>query len=411
MTLGGFDVLDAYRADLAQAQVGSFSACDGTWLMLGTVLQRATALPAAERAAYLSQASPLAAEAFASCASHSHGVAAASPPPGLTLLDVVRDVAASAEDHGAFAVSMVLLDHARTLIEPADVAVHGRLTYQQSRVLRKVGEMERSDQLLDELLELAQGAKDQNLVGWAHVGLSANARNRGNHPRAREECKAALACAALNSEGAEIQSHAHHGLLTSCAAAGDFGDALVHGVAALKLTGNPGRRVEMLTNVAAVCYDLGDYHSALLGYLRVLAERPTIRIYISALGGAALSAAKMGDARTVRQLASRGQELLGRDSPAHELTDMAREFAEAYRAIGELGQYERLRHHAVSRARRGGFFEVLHRIELEDDAQTAASAKPKTRILTADARSAVDEFAIGDSEELLVAAVSSGPLE
>jgi tetratricopeptide (TPR) repeat protein len=413
MMLGGFDVLDAYRADLAQAQVSSFGACDGTWLMLGTILQRAAAMPPVERSAYLANALLPAVAASESCASHANagGLTSESRPAAPTLLDLVRQMAACAEDHGAFAVSMVLLDHARALIEPADVGVQGRLIYQQARVLKKVGELERSDQLLGDLLEMARTAQDRNLVAWAHVGVGANARIRGNYPQAREAFKAALECAAPGPEGAEIQSHAHHGLLIGCVMAGDFGAALVHGVEALKLTENAARRVELLANIAAACYESGDYRSALVGYLRVLADRPSIRVYINALGGAALSASRISDARAVRELGSRAQELLGRDNPAHELADMARECAEAYRAIGDAGRYEWFRHEAISRAKRGAFFEVLHRIEQQDAVHTTLSVTPKTPALSPEARSAVEEFALGDSEELLAVAVSSAPLD
>ncbi len=408
MALQSFDILDAYRADLDQAHVHSFTEADAGWILLGTILQRATALPVAERSRYLNQAWDAVSIAPAPC--EVAAPAAVSVGSGLDprLFDAVCHAATCAEDHGAFAVAMVLLDSMRFLVGASHTAVQGRLLYLQARVLRKVGELERADRILGELLEMGESGQLAALVGWAHVGLGVNARIRGNHPRAREAFNAALACAAPAPDDGAIRSHAHHGLLISCVAARDFSSALVHGIAALQHAENPQRRTEMFTNIAAVCYELGDYRSALLGYLRVLGESPASRIYINALGGAALSAGKLGDARSMRELARRGEQLLVRESPAHELADMACEIAEAYLAIGDREAFERMSHVAVERAKRGDFFELLHRIEQLEAGPHAAPAAPRRAPILSDARAAIQELVVGDADELLAAAVSSG---
>jgi tetratricopeptide (TPR) repeat protein len=404
-TIHTSDVLDAYRADLDQARTSALSDADAAWIALGIALQRAAGLSPSQRVDYLRNALS-SIEATGRIRPPADGARPIGTESDLDelLFETVHYVSSSAEDCGAFAVAMVFLDYGRSLINASDVNRQGRLVYQQARVLRKVGDLDRSDEILHDLLESAAANDRDALVCWAKLGLGVNARVRGNYPSAREAFQSVLACPVSAPDGAQLHVHAHHGLLVTCAAAGDFASAISHGVAALRATIDPTGRLELLVNLAAVCSDTGNYRASLNAYLRALAESPSQRIYVGALGGAMLAAGKLGDTRAVRELGRKGESLLLRDSPAYELADMTREMAEAHRLIGDLDDYERLREHAVLRAKQGQFFEVLHRIEcLEKDSvmlQDFVRSVPE-------APAAAEEIAAGDSHELLLAAVSS----
>jgi hypothetical protein len=99
-------------------------------------------------------------------------------------------------------------------------------------------------------------------------------------------------------------------------------------------------------------------------------------------------------------LAQRGHE--------HELADMSREFAEAYAYLGDVEQWNWYRNEALDRARRGKFFEIVHRIESMHLPSRPRIADRPVFALTRDARAVTAHLASGDSRELLAAAVSSG---
>ena len=57
-----------------------------------------------------------------------------------------------------------------------------------------------------------------------------------------------------------------------------------------------------------------------------------------------------------------------------ELADMSREFAEAYAYLGDVEQWSWYRDEALDRARRGKYFEIVHRLESH-----AARREPQDR--------------------------------
>jgi tetratricopeptide (TPR) repeat protein len=400
------DILDAYRADLEQAQTATFSTDDAAWIALGTLLQRAAAMRPDDRFKYLLPALaaiPSAVTASATAVALERHRERGDLPK--LVFEAAREAATTAEEHGAFAVAMLLLDQARSLIQPRDSDRHGRLLYLQARVLRKVGDLSAADRLLQELAALATASESSALSAWAYLGFAVNARIRGNYPRAREAFQAALKQCQDLPECLEIRSHAQHGLLIACAAAGEYETALAHGVAALHAAVDPAQAAEIRVNLAAIHFDMGDFPAALSGYLEALCAKPALRIYVSALGGAALAAAHSGHARAVIELVSRGAALLLRTNPAHELADMARELAEASWYIGDTDRFEQLRAEAAVRARSGGYFEILHRLDTFDESANKPGIPAAARVVD-DAN--VDHDAVGEDRDLLLhAAVNS----
>jgi tetratricopeptide (TPR) repeat protein len=189
------------------------------------------------------------------------------------------------------------------------------------------------------------------------------------------------------------------------AIAQDFDRALRHGAMAVAGAASDSLRIDLQQNLAAVCYDIGQYRASLNTYLQVLAADPAIRVRIGCLGGAAVAASRLGEAGTIDALAAAAEAFLIQRGHEFELADMTREFADAYTYLGDAVRAAAYREEAFERARRGKFFEIIHRL---DALTSAVHTRPRTVALTGDALAVAAHLASGDSEELLSAAVSSG---
>ena len=402
------DILDAYRADLSNAGKPRFSERDGEWLAFGTMLQRAVGLPAADRAVYLQGAGKVFAEP-----TDTEGLRDAlarlardgSCPTALCT--AVTLVASEIEDAGAFALATAMLDLTRVLAGVAEFRLQGRLLAHQARILRKIGETDLAHDLFDDVAEIGATHGDQELIARAHLGKAVLARVRGNYPEARREFLAVLELAGSSGVMRDLYVHAHHGLLVVSAIARDFDAALRHGAAAVAGAAGEQQRVELLQNLASVCVDVGQFRSGLHGYLHVLAAARSQRVRLGAFGGAALAAARLGDALMVNALVEVAAPMLSHPGPEFELADMTREFAEAYAWLNDVERWRRYRDEALDRATRGGFFEIVHRIEAMAPPQRTPQTPGAPKIaLARDALDVAARLASGDSRELLAAAVS-----
>lgn len=315
-------------------------------------------------------------------------------------------VGKDAEAADAFALATLILDFARVLVGLSEFRLQGRLLGQQARIFRKIGEHETALELYDEVTDIGNTHGDQELIALAHLGKGSVARVRGNLPRAREEFSAVLNATVTGDEVRELHMHAHHGLLIVSARVNDFDAALMHGSLALELAQTADSRNEMLVNLSSVCYDTGQFRAALHGYLRALREGGAQRVRITALGGATLAAARLGERAMVNTLATAAAPLLIRHGHEYELADMARELAEAYWYLGETALASRYRDCSMERAQRGGFFGIVDL--LESFHASSQPDRPCEIALADDALTVAKQLASGDSEELLLAAVGGG---
>jgi tetratricopeptide (TPR) repeat protein len=401
------DVLDAYRADLGSAAVESFSGHDQLWLAFGTVLQRAARLDHLERDSYLTAG--ISAVTAGADSGVSRAVAAAresmnvAAPLAEQISGATLAIAGEVEDAGAYALATTILDWAKFLVGEKEPRSLGRIVARQARILRELGELDAAREVSAYLQELAAFHGDVELAARAHLGIGVIARMRGNYPEARAEFSAVLREPELSRELRELHSHAHHGLLIATAVAGDFDASLEHGRLALERARDEVHRMELLANVAGTCLAAGQDRAALNSFLRVLANPSSPRIRLTAIGGAAVSAARLHLGGMVSKLADTGLEATRQSGPMYETADMLREIAEAYYLIGDSVAAESFRRRALDSAHAGGFFEIVHRIESMDVRPTVpahASLDRHTLDFTAD-------LASGDSGELLAAAIST----
>jgi hypothetical protein len=231
------------------------------------------------------------------------------------------------------------------------------------------------------------------------------ARIRGNYPEARREFAAVLDAAGSSDTMRELRMQGHHGMLIVAAIGRDFDTALTHGAMAVAEAATEQQRLELLQGLSMVCFDVGQYRSALNGHLQVLAGTTAERVRIASFGGAAIAAGRLGEEGMVDEIAAAAALPLRGRGPEYELADICREFAEAYGYLGDVTQWQRYRDMALARAQRGKFFEVVHRIE--SMRAPRRQSVPASVALTEDALAVAAHLASGDTRELLAAAVST----
>jgi hypothetical protein len=88
--------------------------------------------------------------------------------------------------------------------------------------------------------------------------------------------------------------------MISAGVAGDYNAALVYGWRAYEgATGDPNHEASALIALAQVLYETGRPEVAVHGFAAAVAREPPARTALPALGGLALAAAALGDARRV----------------------------------------------------------------------------------------------------------------
>lgn len=212
------DVLDAYRADLASANADSFTEVDATWLAFASLLQRALALPRGDREEYLHFA--IAGLEFPLSEDRSTNVTDPSVNAEDALFGLLIRFADDAEQSGAFALATTILDAGQALLGVDHDKWHGRMLWQQARILRKLGEVDLAQEHLVKLRDAASELGDADLIALSRIGLAAVARVRGNFPDARHRDAGAArrrqggdhvgACRVLGSRSSRRRSAARH---------------------------------------------------------------------------------------------------------------------------------------------------------------------------------------------------------
>jgi hypothetical protein len=390
------DVVEAYRTDLnAASRSEPFGERDQMWILFGSILQRALALPSAARAEYLRTAlAPI------HPTSENAGVDDHNP-----IFRLVETVSEDAEDAGAYALALVLLDLGRGLTPLADAHSHGRLVTRQARVHRKLGEIEMALTLYDEVEGLGLEHANEELVCRGRLGKGIVARMRGNYPAASEHFRRVLDTVGSGPAIREVKALAHHGMMIVAGVAKDYDTSLKHGWQAHDgFADLPARQADMLVEISNVCNLTGQFRAALNGYLLVLARPLAPRVRLTALGGAAWAAANLDLPTVVERLAREGEALMDARNDQYEVADLERTLAEAYYWLGNSARADGFKARAVDRARAGGYFEI----EYQADAlrAPAVASKSPSYALSSEAQAVTTRLAGRDSNDLLAAALS-----
>ena len=290
-----------------------------------------------------------------------------------------RELAARMEDAGALALADTTLQ-ALTLLrideQTLPVEEQGRIISHRARLARQAGDVELAAEQYHNLEHLARVARSEELFARAWIGYAVLALLRGNLPESGKWFRKA-ARSADASQLRDLSRTAHHGCLIAAAKREDFDEALKHGWLAFQYSaGDPKLEAEALSNLGAVLRDARAYRPALAAFEAALRRHPPERLAIPALGGAILTAARLGDAARTRS--GFAQLLRAADGSDHryEIADALVDAAAALWLIGDRTAAEDVRVRALEMASAGKFHELEFRAERLVEEVASAELSP-----------------------------------
>ena len=382
--------LDAYRSDLSRNPGRSdFGSSDTVWLLVAHCLHRLTRVPTLARPAIASHCASALGDLASSveegaednqltrtlCELQVALEGFEHPDQVDTLCQVVRGLTNRMSNGGALSLAYATIGHLRSAAVHASARETGLNLAEQARIARFLGDLDGSEELYGLAAEVGSAADEAEVVVRASLGRGVIARVRGNYPRARELFQLGLADA-KEAGLEELAGLAHQGLLIAAAVAGDIDTALVHGWAALQhAEGNEEKQMEMLINLAQLARDAGYPAAALRGFLSALTRTTIPRLRLSAVGGALVAAAEVGERALVERLRLIAERDASRSLLPYESAQATRAISVALRTIGDVAGAETYRLRARTLAKKGGFFELV--VATEPVAEAAPARRPR----------------------------------
>ena len=361
--------LSAYRADLSQSRGRvRLTQSDDDLIALGTLLSRCQQVRRHEGGADVAlrlrrDCVAIAQRILRREARIPQPSSVVDPCAAPAAVAMLRDVADVAEDGEALRIADALLVLAfKEYGAEAGKLEQGRLLAQRARIARKRGDRESANAMYDEVRLWGGGISE--LRARADIGQAMLARERGNLPAMRRLFASALEQAQSSGSG-EVVAKAHHGLMLAAAAAGQFGEAVLHAWAAFRgVQGDRVREGEALLNVAQAVLDLGHPVIALHTFVAALSRSLPKRMELPALGGAAQAAAAIGETGILHRLVARAQ-LLVVDDLGYDAVAAIAEVATALAVVHDPAAAS-WRVAALDAAKKSGFHEIVFRLENAD---------------------------------------------
>lgn len=313
-----------------------------------------------------------------------------------------RALAARMEDAGALALADTALQMLLLVrIDGAGVGMEeqGRVIAHRARIARQGGDVELAIEQYRNVERIAKITRSDELYARTWIGFGVLAMVRGNYPES-VEWFARAATAATKAGDRDLSRNAHHGSLIVAAKRGDFDDALRHGWLAFRYSvGDAQLEAEALSNLGGVMLQARAYNPAAAAFDAALRRNPPARLAIPALGGAIVTAARLGDAERAR----RRYAMLARYAAAadhqYEVADALIDAATALFLIGDVAEAARVRARALELANEGNFHELEFRAErvADESAQPAPIAVEMSR----ETRTVCEQVEQLDANELL----------
>ena len=135
--------------------------------------------------------------------------------------------------------------------------------------------------------------------------------------------------------------------------------------------GDITREAETLTNLAQLCLEYGYPRAALRDFFSALARTQTLRIRLSALGGAALAAGRLEERALLSRVQGELLQTIEGSSLPYENAQGLYHLSAAYLALGDEVTAERFRQDVARIANARGYYELSHRVERAELARAA----------------------------------------
>jgi hypothetical protein len=292
--------LAAYRRDLESLGAPQLTADDGRWITAAVALWHLEGEESPDRDR-LDRASVLLDAAVQGMDAPQFDSPDHQSPP---LLKRARLLAERIEGYSAWHLALSVLAIAERTLNPGPLDV-GRIRAHRARIQWWCGAITEAEASYRELLRFARRVNEPELTARGRLGLAAVNQLRGNHPAMVRWAKRALVVAQQTDLPA-LAAVAHHFLMIDAGERGDYTRALAHGWTAFETAhGHPVREAEMLLNLAQLLATMGEYRTALAGFVAALERDPPPRIALPAWGGVATAASSLGDRRITQRAAVR----------------------------------------------------------------------------------------------------------
>ena len=313
-----------------------------------------------------------------------------------------RALAARMEDAGALALADTALQMLLLVrLDEEGIAIdeQGRVIAHRARITRQGGNTELSLEQYQSVERIARVTRSDELYARAWIGFAVLAMVRGNFPECAEWF--ARAATAANKAGdRDLSRNAHHGSLIAAAKRDAFDDALRHGWLAFRYSvGDAQLEAEALSNLGGVMLQARAYRPAAAAFDATLRRDPPARLAIPALGGAIVTAARLGDVERARRRYAELARYAAASDHQWEVTDALIEAATALFLLGDIAEAERVRARALALANEGKFHELEFRAERV--ANESPQQAPITVEMSRETRTICEQVEQLDANELL----------
>jgi tetratricopeptide (TPR) repeat protein len=313
-----------------------------------------------------------------------------------------RALAARMEDAGALALADTALQMLLMVrVDGGELAIEeqGRVISHRARIARQGGNTELSLEQYRSVERMARATRSDELFARAWIGFAVLAMLRGNFPECEEWFERA-AQAAEKVGDRDLSRNAHHGSLIAAAKREAFDDALHHGWLAFRYSvGDPQLEAEALSNLGGVMLEARAYRPAAAAFDAALRRDPPERLAIPALGGAIVTAARLGDAERARERYAMLARHAAASDHQYEVTDALIDAATALFLLGDVAEAERVRARALELANKGKFHELEFRAERA--AEASARQAPIAVEMSRETRTVCEQVEQLDATELL----------
>ncbi len=286
-------ITTAYRADLG-GRDEPLGPGDGSWLVVGSVLEHAASIPRAHRPALLENAVQLAHEAIPPIevarrkTGEWSGVDAAST-------DVIVLLSDDAQENGALRTASMLLDLVMRAAEPLTAIQRGRVLAKQARIAWKVGDLDAALSGYQRVARLGRATGSLELKARASIGFAALAQMRRDYQRVLAHARRG-GTLAKRAGLLRLVRQAYNGLTIVAGLEGRLDDALTYGWKVFEASaGNATEEAEALQNIGQSLFDGGYADDAQAAFALVVTRRIPYRIMLPGLGGFALASAARGN--------------------------------------------------------------------------------------------------------------------
>jgi hypothetical protein len=367
-------VLAAYRTDLAQRPGASrLAPHDEAWLAIGSLLTHSGWLTRERRVPLFTEVRRLLRETLGEDA-WGRGAPLDPRPPRdeLVLSPRVRALCEEIEDAGAVNLAGAILGAYLGSRDHIDGVELGRIDALRGRFAWKAGAHDIAEDHYRKVEARARRVRSAELLVRSYIGYAVIARLKGNFPASRIAARRAVSLAEPNGF-TRLAALGHQSLMIAAVVAGDMNTALHHGWHAYRgVQGDPTAEAVKLVDVAQLFLDAGHVEFATAGFAAALQRHMSERVLMPALGGAAMAAARRGDADAVARMADAVRAHADQSSLPYANTACELDIAEAYIQLGRRGDAEPFRRSALAVATAHRYHELIHR------AETLSSVQPRT---------------------------------